>query len=159
MRAVESWQRVHDPQTEMDQSGYEAMLDKIREALTPDEWRLASMRLRHGNELTLGKRMRTAIQDCGEHVSKLIEEHPGGIAKFVRFVVDERNSDGHALTRSPTEGNHTRMAWAMDNLRMVMLSTLAHRLLPAPDEAERSVTRRQKWEDLNSPYNELRHVP
>lgn len=150
-RAVEWWHRDNVGGLEMKKSAFATMKRKIKEVLTPEEWKLTNTRLAHGEELYFKNRVVETIERAGPPVSSVVEEYVGGISKFADRVGNTRNALTHGHRKEPMTPEE--MAFAVHTLSLMFTGLLLRELELEPALRERALRSSDDWGIVNSPTN------
>ncbi len=148
VRALELWHRALVGGVLVPEKEYEAVLVKVRQALTRSEWEIVGMRLRYGNEPTQKRRLDELIEEAGLPLTHLISQY----TKFTRRVIDMRNQMTHGAAGVPPIMTDEEMFWAQKALEAVFFAVLLRHLFPN-EEVESMIVGSRAWNNLNVPAN------
>jgi hypothetical protein len=149
VRSLELFHRARMGGQLMSDVDYRDLLDRVKGAVTRDQWQVASMRLNYGNEPTQKQRLEELVMRAGSPIAPLIES----FRKFPRRVVDRRNQLTHGSEGKPPSMTDLHMAWASDCLAVVFHAVLLRELGFDEDATEALVTRSRAWKQASWPGN------
>jgi hypothetical protein len=89
-QGLETYHRRKSKETRMDVGDYEALVSIILKACPPDKQEWLSGRLRHGNEINLGTRLKEVIEPFRDHIGNNEDRK-----KLIRSIVNARNYFTH----------------------------------------------------------------
>ena len=148
VRALELWHRALIGGKQMSEGDYQALLSKVEGVLGSEEWRLAKMRLKYGNELTQKQR----LDDLVWQAEPLLSNEISSYRRFTRRVVDMRNQLMHG-NDDRNDRSYSQMVYASIMLDAVFFAVLLRRLGFNDTEVSTFVKRHAAWRQLSSTDN------